>query len=88
MAVNQVVDCGPIGPLPVIPYGLKGQFMHGFTFWALAVVAAFCVGLSKGGAPAFGSLAVPILSLHISPIAGAGLLLLVSIKLIWDGLVA
>jgi len=49
--------------------------MEGFTFWALAVVAAFCVGLSKGGAPAFGALAVPILSLHISPIAAAGLLL-------------
>lgn len=44
-------------------------------FWALGIVAAFCVGLSKGGAPAFGSLAVPILSLAISPIAAAGLLL-------------
>ena len=49
--------------------------MDGFTFWALAVIAASCVGLSKGGAPAFGALAVPILSLHISPIAAAGLLL-------------
>jgi len=49
--------------------------MDGFTFWALATLAAFCVGLSKGGAPAFGALAVPILSLHISPIAAAGLLL-------------
>lgn len=49
--------------------------MEGTTFWALAVLAAFCVGLSKGGAPAFGALAVPILSLSISPIAAAGLLL-------------
>lgn len=49
--------------------------MDGTTFWVLAVVAAFCVGLSKGGAPAFGSLAVPILSLHISPVTAAGLLL-------------
>lgn len=49
--------------------------MEGPAFWALAVIAAFCVGLSKGGAPAFGSLAVPILSLAISPIAAAGLLL-------------
>jgi len=49
--------------------------MEGFAFWSLAVVAAFCVGLSKGGAPAFGALAVPILSLVISPFAAAGLLL-------------
>ena len=49
--------------------------MEGPTFWALALLAAFCVGLSKGGAPAFGALAVPVLSLTISPIAAAGLLL-------------
>lgn len=49
--------------------------MDGVAFWALACLAAFCVGLSKGGAPAFGSLAVPVLSLVISPIAAAGLLL-------------
>ncbi|WP_281984556.1 sulfite exporter TauE/SafE family protein [Thalassorhabdomicrobium marinisediminis] len=49
--------------------------MDGMTFWALAVTAAFCVGLSKGGAPAFGGLAVPILSLAISPLVAAGLLL-------------
>jgi len=24
--------------------------MEGFAFWSLAVLAAFCVGLSKGGA--------------------------------------
>lgn len=39
------------------------------------MIAASCVGLSKGGAPAFGTLAVPILSLVISPVAAAGLLL-------------
>ncbi|SLN26503.1 sulfite exporter TauE/SafE family protein [Pseudooctadecabacter jejudonensis] len=49
--------------------------MDGSTFWILALVAAFCVGLSKGGAPAFGALAVPILSLTISPLVAAGLLL-------------
>lgn len=49
--------------------------MEGFAFWSLAVLAAFCVGLSKGGAPAFGALVVPILSLTISPVAPAGLLL-------------
>lgn len=49
--------------------------MEGMAFWSLATLAAFCVGLSKGGAPAFGALAVPILSLSISPVAAAGLLL-------------
>lgn len=49
--------------------------MEGLAFWTLAVVAAFCVGMSKGGAPAFGTLAVPILSLSISPVTAAGLLL-------------
>lgn len=49
--------------------------MDGIVFWILATVAAFCVGLSKGGAPAFGALAVPVLSLTISPVAAAGLLL-------------
>ncbi|MDA9208226.1 sulfite exporter TauE/SafE family protein [Octadecabacter sp.] len=49
--------------------------MDGFAFWALASLAAFCVGLSKGGAPAFGALAVPIMSLVISPLTAAGLLL-------------
>ncbi|WP_296418615.1 sulfite exporter TauE/SafE family protein [Pseudooctadecabacter sp.] len=44
-------------------------------FWSLAVLAAFCVGLSKGGAPAFGALAVPIMALSISPLTAAGLLL-------------
>lgn len=49
--------------------------MDGAIFWALASLAAFCVGLSKGGAPAFGTLAVPILSLTVSPLLAAGLLL-------------
>jgi uncharacterized membrane protein YfcA len=49
--------------------------MDGIAFWMFASVAAFCVGLSKGGAPAFGALAVPILSLVISPVTAAGLLL-------------
>ncbi|MDC1215881.1 sulfite exporter TauE/SafE family protein [Octadecabacter sp.] len=49
--------------------------MEGFAFWSLAVLVAFCVGLSKGGAPAFGALVVPILSLTIAPVAAAGLLL-------------
>lgn len=54
---------------------MKGHIVEGMAFWTLAVIAAFCVGLSKGGAPAFGTLAVPILSLSISPVTAAGLLL-------------
>jgi len=49
--------------------------MDGATFWMFATLSAFCVGLAKGGAPAFGVLAVPILALSISPVTAAGLLL-------------
>lgn len=49
--------------------------MDGFAFWALAGLAAVLVGLSKGGLPAIGVLAVPVLSLAISPVTAAGLLL-------------
>lgn len=43
--------------------------------WALLAVAAFIVGLSKGGLPGAGMLSVPILSLVMSPISAAVLLL-------------
>ena len=38
-------------------------------------LAALCVGLSKGGLPGIGMLAVPMLALFMSPIAAAALLL-------------
>ncbi|PDT45201.1 hypothetical protein CO661_24410 [Sinorhizobium fredii] len=41
----------------------------------VAVVSAFFVGLSKGGLPTVGNLAVPLLALVISPVAAAALLL-------------
>ncbi|MHA6687439.1 sulfite exporter TauE/SafE family protein [Mesorhizobium sp. A556] len=44
-------------------------------FVSLAVLAAFSVGLSKGGLPVVGSLAVPLLTLSISPVVAAGMLL-------------
>jgi uncharacterized membrane protein YfcA len=44
-------------------------------FLLLASLAAFFVGLSKGGLPAIGSLGVPILALLISPVKAAALLL-------------
>jgi uncharacterized membrane protein YfcA len=47
----------------------------GFAFYALAILASFTVGLSKGGLPMVGVLGVPLLSLVISPVAAAALLL-------------
>ena len=44
-------------------------------FWALATCAAIFVGLGKGGLPVVAGLAVPSLSLLMSPIAAASLLL-------------
>lgn len=49
--------------------------MEGTTFWFLAIVAAVFVGMSKGGLTMAGMVAVPILSLAISPVTAAGLLL-------------
>lgn len=49
--------------------------MDSTMFWVLGVTAALCTGLSKGGLPAFSMLAVPVLSLVISPVTAAGLLL-------------
>lgn len=49
--------------------------MEGAVFWVLALMAAFFVGLSKGGLPMAGAISVPILALTISPVAAAGLLL-------------
>ena len=47
----------------------------GLAFYLAAIPAAILVGAAKGGLPAIGMLAVPVLSLAISPIAAAGLLL-------------
>jgi uncharacterized membrane protein YfcA len=44
-------------------------------FWAAALPAVVMVGLSKGGLGPLGTLAVPILSLVISPVQAAGLTL-------------
>jgi uncharacterized protein len=52
-----------------------GAGMDGTVFWIAAVVAAMLVGMGKGGMPIVGMLAVPVLSLVISPVTAAGLLL-------------
>jgi uncharacterized protein len=44
-------------------------------FWVLAAVATFLAGAAKGGLPGVGILAVPVLSLAVSPVVAAGLLL-------------
>jgi uncharacterized protein len=49
--------------------------VDGVAFWTMAVVAAMLVGMGKGGLPVVGMLGVPVLSLVISPVAAAGLLL-------------
>ena len=49
--------------------------MDGGLFWACAIAAAMLVGMGKGGMPVVGMLGVPILSLAISPVTAAGLLL-------------
>ena len=49
--------------------------MDGTAFWIAALIASALVGLSKGGLPMIGMLAVPVLSLVISPVTAAGLLL-------------
>lgn len=45
------------------------------TFWVFAFMAAFLVGMSKGGWPTVGMLSVPIMSLVMNPLLAAGLLL-------------
>jgi uncharacterized membrane protein YfcA len=49
--------------------------MDGLTFWFMATLAAFFVGLGKGGVPVITAMAVPLMSLVMSPILAAGLLL-------------
>ncbi|MEO6609083.1 MAG: sulfite exporter TauE/SafE family protein [Aestuariivirga sp.] len=46
-----------------------------YWFWILAILSSIFVGASKGGLPLIGMLAVPIMSLVISPVVAAGLLL-------------
>ncbi len=48
---------------------------HTPLFMTVAVVAAFLVGLSKGGLPSVGTLSVPLMALVISPVTAAALLL-------------
>lgn len=62
--------------------------MDGLTFWFMATFAAFCVGMAKGGVPVISAMAVPLMSLVMSPILAAGLLLPVFIVADMFGLFA
>lgn len=54
----------------------------------VTAVAAAIVGLSKGGLPGVGMLAVPVMSLVVSPLLAAGLLLPIFVVSDWFGLYA
>lgn len=62
--------------------------MEGLTFWVIASLSAFSVGLGKGGVPVVSAMAVPLMALTISPILAAGLLLPVFIVADMFGLYA
>lgn len=65
------------------------------TAWILAVIAAAAVGLAKGGLMMVGMISVPVLSLAMSPVQAAGILLpvyvvsdlggLAAFRRSWDG---
>lgn len=56
--------------------------------WVLAVVAAMSVGLAKGGLAMVGLISVPLLSLVMSPVQAAGLMLPVYVLSDMGGLLA
>ncbi|MGN7870254.1 sulfite exporter TauE/SafE family protein [Paracoccus sp. 22332] len=56
--------------------------------WVLAVIAAAAVGLAKGGLAMVGMISVPILSLVMSPVQAAGLMLPVYVVSDIGGLLA
>lgn len=58
------------------------------TAWALAVIAAGAVGLAKGGLAMIGLISVPLLSLVMSPVQAAGLMLPVYVVSDLGGLIA
>ena len=62
--------------------------MEGWQFWVVAVIGAIFTGAGKGGLPIVGALTVPVMSLAISPVAAAGLMLPVYVVSDWFGLYA
>ncbi|UXU75283.1 MULTISPECIES: sulfite exporter TauE/SafE family protein [unclassified Paracoccus (in: a-proteobacteria)] len=58
------------------------------TGWVLGVIAAFAIGLSKGGLSMVGTISVPLMALGMSPVQAAGILLPVYIVSDIGGLIA
>ncbi|MFT4013985.1 MAG: sulfite exporter TauE/SafE family protein [Paracoccus sp. (in: a-proteobacteria)] len=56
--------------------------------WVLAWIAAFAVGMSKGGLAMVGMIAVPLMALVMSPVQAAGILLPVYVVSDIGGLIA
>ena len=56
--------------------------------WVLAIIAAMSVGLAKGGLAMVGMISVPVLSLVMSPVQAAGLMLPVYVVSDMGGLIA
>ncbi|MDT1063495.1 sulfite exporter TauE/SafE family protein [Paracoccus sp. CPCC 101403] len=56
--------------------------------WTLGIVAAFAVGLAKGGLALVGVISVPLMSLVMSPVQAAGILLPVYVVSDIGGLIA
>lgn len=58
------------------------------TSWVLAVIAALAVGMAKGGLSMVGMISVPLMSLTMSPVTAAGIMLPVYIISDIGGLIA
>ncbi|MDS9467196.1 sulfite exporter TauE/SafE family protein [Paracoccus sp. MBLB3053] len=56
--------------------------------WVLGIIAAFAVGLAKGGLAMVGVISVPLMSLVMSPVQAAGILLPVYVASDIGGLIA
>lgn len=57
-------------------------------FWICAVIAVITTGISKGGIGGLGIFAVPVMSLAISPVQAAGIMLPILIVMDWTSVAA
>ncbi len=57
--------------------------LHEPIFWAVAVISVLITGISKGGFGGLALLAVPLMSLVISPVQAAGIMLPILIVMDW-----
>lgn len=86
MPLTLVISPGAAQEMPGAGKGIMLQLA--IEGWILAVLAAMAVGMAKGGLAMVGMLAVPALSLVMSPVQAAGLLLPVFVVSDMAGLLA